>query len=97
VRLSLAGRARHGRLGDAGRTGPMSRWPVDGTALQQHLQALNAAVAAARRGEPGRAAGLSAHEAQRLADQVDAAARGLRALIDQPAATQRQPVDGTPH
>ena len=52
---------------------------------QTHLQALNAAVAAARRGEPGRAAGLSAQEAQRLADQVAAAAQGLRRCIDRPA------------
>ncbi len=53
-------------------------------AAREHLLALNAAVAAARRGEPGRAAGLSALEAQRLADQVDAAARGLRRLVDRP-------------
>lgn len=97
VRLSMAGRARHGRLGEADRAGPTSRWPVDGPALQQHLRALNAAVAAARRGEPGRSAGLSAHEAQRLADEVDAAAQGLRALIDHPAATPPQPADGALH
>jgi hypothetical protein len=54
-------------------------------AVQRHLQALNDAVAAARRGEPGRAAGLSALEAQRLVAQVDEAARGLRRLYDRPA------------
>lgn len=70
---------------------------VDGPALQQHLQALNAAVAAARRAEPGRAAGLSAQEAQRLADQVDAAASGLRALIDKPAAAPHPSADVEPH
>lgn len=82
---------------DARKGASASALPVAGPALQQHLAALNAAVAAARRGEPGRAAGLSAHEAQHLADQVDAAARGLRALIDPPAAAQRLPADGTPH
>lgn len=72
-----------------------ARRAVDASALQQHLASLNAAVAAARRGEPGRAAGLSAQEAQCLADQVDAATRGLRQLIDLPTA-QRQPADGAP-
>lgn len=57
---------------------------ADGDAARAHLQALNAAVAAARRGEPGRAAGLSAHEARLLAEQVAAAAQGLRRLIDRP-------------
>lgn len=59
---------------------------LDGRAAQPHLQALNDAVAAARRGEPGRAAGLSAHEARHLAEQVAAAAQGLKALIDRPPA-----------
>ncbi len=60
--------------------------PLDSGAARQHLQVLNAAVATARRGEPGRAAGLSALEARHLAEQVDGAARGLRRLIDRPAA-----------
>ncbi len=59
---------------------------LDGSTLQQHLRALNAAVTSARRGEPGRAAGLSAQEARQLADQVDAAACDLRELITRPAA-----------
>lgn len=71
---------------------------TDGAALQAllqrrldpHLQALNAAVAAARRGEPGRAAGLSAQEALQVADQVAAAARGLRRLIDRPLGGDRR-------
>lgn len=54
--------------------------------IAPHLQALNAAVATARRGEPGRGAGLSAEEATRLADQVAAAAQGLRKLVDRPRA-----------
>jgi len=58
----------------------------DHHAARQHLLALNQAVAAARRGEPGRAPGLSSIEAQRLAEQVDGAAQGLRRLIDRPAA-----------
>jgi hypothetical protein len=49
--------------------------------LRTHLQALNDAVAAARCGEPGRAAGLSAQEARLLADQVATAAQGLRRLV----------------
>ena len=65
---------------------PPGAQALDGAAAQQHLGALNDAVAAARRGEPGRAAGLSALEAQRLAEQVDSAARALRRLIDRPAA-----------
>lgn len=59
---------------------------LDSGAARQHLQALIDAVASARRGEPGRAAGLSATEARHLAEQVDSAARGLRRLIDRPAA-----------
>lgn len=55
--------------------------------IDPHLQALNAAVATARRGAPGRGAGLSAEEATRLADQVAAAAQGLRKLVDRPRAT----------
>jgi hypothetical protein len=65
-------------------TGPALDGPAVQAGLQLHLQALNAAVAAARRGEPGRAAGLSAAEAQRLAEQVAGAAQGLRRLILQP-------------
>ena len=61
---------------------------LDGAAArahaQTHLAALNAAVAAARRGEPGRAAGLSAQEAQRLAEQVAAATQALRRWVDHP-------------
>ena len=60
--------------------------PLDSGAARQHLLALTAAVATARRGEPGRAAGLSALEARHLAEQVDGAAQGLRRLIDRPAA-----------
>jgi hypothetical protein len=60
---------------------------LDGRAAQAHLQALDAAVAGARRGEPGRASGLSAQEAQQLAEQVAAAARGLQRLIHRPMAT----------
>ena len=56
----------------------------DNVAARQHLQALIDAVATARRGEPGRAAGLSASEARQLAEQVDGAASGLRRLIDRP-------------
>jgi hypothetical protein len=69
---------------------------LDTGAARQHLQALIDAVATARRGEPGRAAGLSASEARHLAEQVDSAARGLRRLIDRPAApvpSHRQPAD----
>lgn len=55
--------------------------------IDPHLQALNAAVATARRGEPGRGAGLSAEEANQLADQVAAAAQGLRRLVDRPRTT----------
>jgi len=55
--------------------------------IDPHLQALNDAVATARRGEPGRAAGLSAQEAHQLADQVAAAAQGLRRLVDRPRNT----------
>ena len=70
---------------------------LDGAAaraqVQTHLAALNAAVAAARRGEPGRAAGLSAQEAQRLAEQVAAAAQGLRHWIDR---THVTPSGGEP-
>ncbi len=69
---------------------------LDDQAAQVHLQALNAAVAAARRGEPGRAAGLSAQEAQRLAEQVASAAQGLRRLIDRPQATSGGWPDETP-
>jgi hypothetical protein len=61
----------------------------DDHAAQLHLLALNEAVAAARRGEPGRAPGLSSMEAQRLAEQVDGAAQGLRRLIDRPAAAPK--------
>ncbi|MDH4392525.1 MAG: hypothetical protein QE285_14020 [Aquabacterium sp.] len=60
--------------------------PLDVTAVQPHLLALNQALAMARRGQPGRAAGLSALEAQRLAEQVETAAQALRRLIDRPAA-----------
>jgi Four helix bundle sensory module for signal transduction len=65
----------------------------DSHAAQQHLLALNEVVAAARRGEPGRAPGLSSMEAQRLAEQVDGAARGLRRLIDRPAAAPNDRAD----
>ncbi len=61
---------------------------LGGQAAQAHLQALNAAVAAARRGAPGRAAGLSAQEAQHLAEQVARATQGLRRLIDRPQAAR---------
>ncbi|MES2719007.1 MAG: hypothetical protein V4795_24825 [Pseudomonadota bacterium] len=61
---------------------------LGGQAAQAHLQALNDAVAAARRGEPGRAAGLSAQEAQHLAEQVARATQGLRRLIDRPQAAR---------
>lgn len=91
-----ADRARRRPLRDARKDAAPSTLPVDSLALQQHLAALNAAVAAARRGEPGRAAGLSAQEAQRLADQVDAAARGLRALIDRPASAPRHSAEPNP-
>lgn len=67
-------------------TPPPAADVLDNGAARQHLQALIDAVAAARRGEPGRAAGLSATEARHLAEQVDSAARGLRRLIDRPAA-----------
>jgi hypothetical protein len=67
-------------------TPPPAADVLDNGAARQHLQALIDAVAAARRGEPGRAAGLSATEARQLAEQVDSAARGLRRLIDRPAA-----------
>jgi hypothetical protein len=60
---------------------------LDSGVARQHLQVLIDAVASARRGEPGRAAGLSATAARQLAEQVDGAARGLRRLIDRPAAT----------
>jgi hypothetical protein len=60
---------------------------LDNDAARQHLQALVDAVATARRGEPGRAAGLSATESRHLAEQVDGATRGLRLLIDRPPAT----------
>lgn len=65
------------------------------TGIDPHLQALNAAVATARRGEPGRGAGLSAEEATRLADQVAAAAQGLRKLVDR-ARTTNAPTGETP-
>jgi hypothetical protein len=63
--------------------------------IDPHLQALNAAVATARRGEPGRGAGLSAQEANQLADQVAAAAQGLRKLVDRPRSTDA-PLGETP-
>ncbi len=64
--------------------------------IDPHLQVLNAAVATARRGEPGRAAGLSAQEARHLADQVAAAAQALRRLVDQPgAAAPERPRQGS--
>jgi hypothetical protein len=56
--------------------------------IDPHLQTLNVAVATARRGEPGRGAGLSAQEANQLADQVAAAAQGLRKLVDRPRTTE---------
>lgn len=62
--------------------------------IDPHLQALNAAVATARRGEPGRGAGLSAQEANQLADQVAAAAQALRKLVDRPRTTDT--AGGTP-
>lgn len=65
---------------------PPGTLALDGAVAHQHLMALNDAVATARRGEPGRAAGLSALEAQRLAEQVDSAAQALRRLIDRPTA-----------
>jgi len=68
----------------------------DAAATRAHLQALNAAVAAARRGEPGRAAGLSAQEARLLAEQVDSAAQGLRRLIDRPAPADDHPAGAPP-
>ena len=68
----------------------------DSHAAQQHLLALNQAVAAARRGAPGRAPGLSSLEAQRLAEQVDGAARGLRRLIDRPAGAPTDRPDSPP-
>lgn len=67
--------------------------------LQDHLQALNDAVAAARRGEPGRAAGLSAQEARQLADRVATAAQGLRRLVGRaipPGAAAPPDADGAP-
>ena len=97
VQRPPADRARRRPLRDAARDVSASGLPVDSLALQRHLAALNAAVAAARRGEPGRAAGLSAQEAQRLAEQVDAAARGLRALIDRPASAPHHTTERTPH
>ncbi len=60
---------------------------LDGPAAQAHLQALNEAVAGARRGESGRAGGQSAQEAQQLAEQVAAAARGPTPRIHRPMAT----------
>ena len=96
VQRPLADRARRQPLCDVRQGASASSSAVDSQALQQHLAALNAAVAAARRGEPGRAAGLSAQEAQRLADQVDAAARGLRALIDRQASTPCHSAEHTP-
>ena len=64
--------------------------------IDPHLQALNAAVATARRGEPGRGAGLSAQEASQLADQVAAAAHGLRKLVDRPRTTDTTAGDRPP-
>jgi hypothetical protein len=81
---------------------PLSQVPQAGADLPdshaalQHLLALNQAVAAARRGEPGRAHGLSSLEARRLAEQVDGAARGLRCLIDRPAAAATDRPDSPP-
>jgi hypothetical protein len=64
--------------------------------IDPHLQALNAAVATARRGEPGRGAGLSAQEAHQLADQVAAVAQGLRSLVDRPRTTDSTAGDKLP-
>ena len=75
---------------------PPGAQALDGAAAHQHLGALNDAVATARRGEPGRAAGLSALEAQRLAEQVDSAAQALRRLIDRPAAVAAADRPGSP-
>lgn len=69
---------------------PLTTASIDNTAARAHLQALNDAVATARRGEPGRASGLSALEAQRLAEQVAAAAQGLHRLIDRPTAAPQR-------
>lgn len=59
--------------------------------IDPHLQSLNAAVATARRGAPGRGTGLSAQEANALADQLAAAALGLRKLVDRPRTTDTAP------
>jgi hypothetical protein len=59
--------------------------------IDPHLQALNEAVATARRGAPGRGTGLSAQEANALADQLAAAALGLRKLVDRPRTTNTAP------
>jgi len=81
--------ARQRRMGSAPLQAGGPSGAVDRASAQSHLAALNAAVAAARRAEPGRAAGLSAQEAQRLAEQVAAAAQGLRRCIDQPQAASQ--------
>ena len=55
---------------------------IDGIAFQTNILALNAAVEAARAGEQGRGFAVVATEVRNLAQRSAAAAKGIKALID---------------